>query len=319
MNALLPFRRSALLLLAALVPLTGLRADKLEDERLEQTGTAITIIFDDSGSMAGSKMDQAKTAFRNWLSGVPPQHRLSLIALNAGRIVPFGRGNNAEVLAAVSRLKAAGGTPLVATIDRALADIAKRRQEVGPYERQILIVFTDGQESSNIGNRGVQDRLRKVREANIEAVGIGFAGEGDYMANFATRYSNANDAAQLQAVLSKVDVEIGDTSDIRISPEVLALMASASPPGQQSFPATLGSEARGADGALASTPPAATAPTTATANPPAASPVGTGAPAAAPAQAAPGRGIPIWAGAVGFVALLLVVRVFSRMGGGKKR
>ena len=63
-------------------------SDRLEAERLEQSGTVISIVFDDSGSMEGSKIAQAKTAFRQWIATVPASHRLGLVALNAGPLVP---------------------------------------------------------------------------------------------------------------------------------------------------------------------------------------------------------------------------------------
>lgn len=204
--------------------------DRLDAERLEQTGTVITIVFDDSGSMGGTKITQAKAAFRQWIAGVPATHRLGLVALNAGRLVPLGRDNRPALLTAVERLQAGGGTPLVPNIRAALADIERRRGEVGPYERHILLVFTDGQDTTSEGNSGVQRELERARGKGVETIGIGYHGEGDYMRASATRYYDARNVAELQTSLAKVDSEIGDTSDIVIDERTLLAMQNVSPP-----------------------------------------------------------------------------------------
>jgi von Willebrand factor type A domain len=198
--------------------------DRLEAERLEQSGTVITIIFDDSGSMAGAKIKQAKAAFRQWIAAVPASYRLGLVALNAGPLVPLDRENRPALLQAVDRINASGGTPLVTTIRSAIAEIDRRRGVVGPYERHILLVFTDGQDTTSEGVSGVQRELARASSVGIETVGIGYHGEGIYMRQAATRYYDANNLAELQQSLAKVDAEIGDTSDIVIDERTRAMM-----------------------------------------------------------------------------------------------
>jgi hypothetical protein len=198
--------------------------DRLEAERLEQSGTVITIIFDDSGSMAGSKIAQAKTAFRQWITSVPANYRLGLVALNAGSLVPLGRDNRPALLQAVDRISPSSGTPLARTIRSAIAEIDRRRGVVGPYERHIMLVFTDGQDSTSEGVAGVQRELARASSAGVETVGIGYHGEGAYMRTAATRYYDANDLNELQRSLAKVDAEIGDTSDIVIDARTRATM-----------------------------------------------------------------------------------------------
>lgn len=214
---------------------------KLDDERLDQSGTVITIIFDDSGSMYGTKLAQAKDAFRAWLKGVPDEHRIGLIALNAGPLVAWKRGNKAEVAGAVERLQASGGTPLASTISDTVAQI-RQRQAGLPFERNVLLVFTDGEDDS-VPPAVVRERLAAAAASRIETVGIGFHGEGDYMRDASTRYFNAGDTGELLAGLQKVDVEIGDTSDIRIEPDVLAMMKTIGPEASSSPAAAADGEA----------------------------------------------------------------------------
>ena len=156
--------------------------NELDEEQLEQSGTAITIIFDDSGSMRNNnKIGQAKRAFLEWLSTVPENYRLSLIALNRGLLAPLGPNNRELLMAKVEALQAGGGTPLIRTLSKALSNIKERRKQVGPYERHVVIVFTDGQESSKSGNEGVQKQILNLRNNQVEVAGIGFHGQGDYM------------------------------------------------------------------------------------------------------------------------------------------
>ncbi len=222
------------LILCGEVPLLaqtpGSFLDRLDAERIEQSGTVISIIFDDSGSMAGAKITQARAAFHEWIAKVPASYRLGLVALNAGALVPLGRDNRPALLAAVDRIHAGGGTPLVTNIQSALAEIERRRGVVGPYERHILLVFTDGEDTTSDGNEGVARELNRARAKGVETVGIGYHGEGNYMRGAATRYYEAGNLAELQQSLAKVDVEIGDTADILIDDRTRAAMQSVATP-----------------------------------------------------------------------------------------
>ncbi len=201
--------------------------DALEAERLEQSGTVITILFDDSGSMRGDKLDQAKRAFRDWLTTVPDNHRIGLIGLNAGQLVDWQRNNKSEVADAVARIPATGGTPLANTIELARRTIAERKAD-RPFERHVLLVFTDGEDSTSRGAKGVEEEVSAATSSGIEAVGIGFHGQGDYLKRSSTRYFDAANTDELRAGLATVDSEIGDTSDIVISPEIAEAMKTVS-------------------------------------------------------------------------------------------
>lgn len=196
----------------------------LEEERLSQSGVAITIIFDDSGSMSSDrKMDQAKAAFTQWLGGIPEETKLGLIALNKGMLVPLGRNNRESIKTAVAAMRASGGTPLARTINTVGKLIQDRRREVTPYERHIVIIFTDGEDSDG-SNDTVVEALRRLSTATIESVGIGFHGHGDYMKKGATQYYNAGDSAELVQALKQVASEVDQQSNIVVSPEIQAIM-----------------------------------------------------------------------------------------------
>lgn len=194
----------------------------LDTEESTQTATSITIIFDNSGSMADKgKLKQAKNAFTAWLDTLPEDYSLALIDFKSGKgrlSVPLGTGNRQAVRDHVAKVTPYGKTPICACLQIAQSQIATRRARHSPYERHVVVVFTDGKETvDRRGDRGVVEEIMKLRNQVVEVVGIGFHGQGDYMRPAATRYYHAGDEDELASGLAKVDAEIGDDTDIEIS------------------------------------------------------------------------------------------------------
>lgn len=216
-------KTSLLLFVAACVALVApalAQDDPLTREREQQTGTAITILFDNSGSMKGDKIKQAKSAFRAWLQTVPADYKLSLVTFeNNGQLtVPLGEKTRDLVAQKVAQLEPRTSTPICGALRVARQQIEKRRREVTPYERHVVLVFTDGAETADTrGNNGVREDIIALRKQTVEVVGVGFHGEGDYMRNAATRFALANNEQELKQGLAKVDAEIGSVDDLVVS------------------------------------------------------------------------------------------------------
>jgi len=214
------------------IPFLGFSDDidrALAAEKAEQTATAISIIFDTSGSMADNgKMAEAKSAFAKWLQNLPDTYRLGLVDFHdgGGRLaVPLGPDQRAAVAAHVAATQPYGKTPIADCLKIVMEQIVQRRSEQSPYERHVVVVFTDGIETVDPrGNKGVTSEIMKLRNLLVEVVGIGFHGEGNYMAPAVTRYFEADNEAQLVAGLSAVDSEIADDSAIEITASDLALI-----------------------------------------------------------------------------------------------
>ncbi len=219
------------LILAVTSGWLSLQADELDaalvSERDSQTATAISIIFDSSGSMRDDqKLEQAQRAFTSWLASLPEDYTLGLVyfARGAGQLaVPLGQGNKAAISEQVANVAAYGKTPIADCLRIVNGQIEKRRAEFSPYERHVVVVFTDGAETVDPGgNRAVLNEIVKLRSTTVEVVGIGFKGQGDYLSAATTQYFDANDEEELIAGLSQVDAEIGDASDLEISDQDLA-------------------------------------------------------------------------------------------------
>ena len=200
---------------------------ELDAEFASQTGTAYTIIFDDSGSMEGGKLTQAKQAFRWWLEKAEPNNAWCFLPMNRRSLdVAFVKNGESQVLKAVDKLRVGGMTPIVATLERAFGMIKKRRESVTPYERHLLILLTDGHETKHPGgNPAVCEMVSKLRLEGVEVFGIGFHGQGDYLDGFATHFAAANNREELQSSLANVDAEVPLDIEFRISPEEEKAMA----------------------------------------------------------------------------------------------
>lgn len=224
-----------LLLIGVLLGCLHVGADEIDSaldaESASQTSTVITVIFDNSGSMAeGQKMDQARRAFGSWLAALPESYGVGLIHFNKGKAnlsVPIGKGNRVQVAKSVNSLNPYGKTPICSCLQTAAWQIKKRRAEHSPYERHVVVVFTDGYETvDQRQNKGVVAEINELRKQNIEVIGIGFHGQGDYMQPAATRYFHASNEDELIAGLAQVDAEIENDSNIEVSASDMKLISS---------------------------------------------------------------------------------------------
>jgi hypothetical protein len=136
------------------------------------------------------------------------------VALNAGALVPLRPDDRAEVVAAVNGLIAAGGTPLADTIAQVAAEIRRRRAAGAVYERQVVVILTDGEDTSSRGIQGVQEEIRALRANRVEVIAFGYQGEGDYMRACATHFYSPENEQDISKGLNAIGSEIGDTSDV---------------------------------------------------------------------------------------------------------
>ena len=201
------------------------RMAALQEEEDAQAGVSVSIVFDDSGSMNDNhKLSMAKQAFRAWIEHAPDSYRFGLVAINAGQLVPLQRNDRAQILAAVDRLRAAGGTPLARTIAGAGAVIRERRAAGALYERQVVVILTDGEDTTRRGIQGVQEEIRNLRADGVEVIAFGYQGEGDYMRGSATHFYSPENGQDISRGLDAIGSEIGDTSDVAVDAATRAAM-----------------------------------------------------------------------------------------------
>ena len=227
---------SCLLLLGQTLRAQSLETDiqaireQAKKELSESAGTVYTVVFDNSGSMEGKKITAAKVAFQWWLASVPAGSTWSVYSFddNGKCVLPFTLNGQQQAAQIILGFKANTNTPICGTLKKAAAAISRRRIDK-PFERHVLLLFTDGEE--NADNRkasGVQQDIINLRNAGIEIVAIGYAGAGDYMNGYASRYYQANDQAALQSGLAQVQSEIDVNAPIEITPAEMEKLATQS-------------------------------------------------------------------------------------------
>lgn len=218
---------------------SGAAADKFRAEAEAEVATAYTVVFDTSGSMKGARLDQAKQAFRWWLGSVQPGNVWSVLCFDPGKgrvVVPFTPSGQNAVADAIDRFEANGNTPIVATLLLAEKQIVERKA-AKPYERHVLLLFTDGDENQHPGRNGaVLEIIRQLRGQNVEVIGVGYAGAGDYMARASSRYFSAGDEAGLKTGLAQVEVEVDPLTPVNVTPEELKKLSGPAPEPSRTAP-----------------------------------------------------------------------------------
>ncbi len=223
----------AILLLALGSQAQDLQADlraireQSRTELEESAGTVYTVVFDNSGSMEGERIASAKRAFQWWLGSVPAGSTWSVYNFDDGGrcVLNFTLNGQKQAATAINSFEAKTNTPICATLRKVASSIAQRRQQK-PFERHVLLLFTDGEENQDKrGNRGVQVEIAALRQKHIEVVAIGYAGAGDYINGHASRYYSANDQQALQTGLAQVQSEIDVNAVIDITPTEMARLA----------------------------------------------------------------------------------------------
>jgi Ca-activated chloride channel homolog len=133
--------------------------------------TDLVVVLDRSGSMAGTKLADAKAAARALVSQLGPDDRFTLVSFASDtrvdlRAVPAGAGGQRAFLA-IDALQAGGGTEMVAGLAQGLQ---VTDATPGYVERMVLI--SDGLPN---GSAGLHDLAVDVlrRESALTAIGIG--------------------------------------------------------------------------------------------------------------------------------------------------
>lgn len=184
-------------------------------EQDTQTGKVVVIVLDDSGSMnksmAGNepKMVVAKRALIRVIETLPPNTQLGILLMNGasaekGWLVPLGPLDVVEATRRVSATAADGGTPLGASMKRAMDELLKLREKQ-PYGDYRLLVVTDGEASdADVLKRN----LPSIVSHGIVLDVIGVDMKADHsLAKRSHSYRRANDAQSFEKALKEVFAE----------------------------------------------------------------------------------------------------------------
>ncbi len=146
-----------------------------EESAREVIPRDLTLVVDVSGSMSGTKLEQAKATLSQALAALGPEDRFRLIAFSSAvtefrqGLTPATRANLADAQEFVSRLAAGGGTNIEGALDVAL-------QRATTTTRMSLVVFmTDGLPSvgQTQPDQIAEAAGSRIGQSRIFTVGVG--------------------------------------------------------------------------------------------------------------------------------------------------
>ena len=181
------------------------KAQTVQGFASENVPLELVLALDISASMAPS-LSTLKAAVKDFLSAVPPEHHVSIIAFN-GRVYPVARRSSAPSTraAAVDALTAWGETALYDAITEGLSMLA---QESG---RKALLVFTDGEDQGSHTSRAEVERALEASDATLYSIGHGAGTSADALKKLLARLSEPTGGRLLFADnLSRLHDAFGD-------------------------------------------------------------------------------------------------------------
>jgi Ca-activated chloride channel family protein len=123
----------------------------------------VVFVLDTSGSMAGEKLDQAKTALRFCVDQLDERDRFSIVRFSTGYdvlgggLMPATEDERRRGKTWIDEFSAGGGTNIADALDHVLA-MAPTQEQARPF---VVIFLTDGQ-----GNRTPEEILTRLGEAS---------------------------------------------------------------------------------------------------------------------------------------------------------
>ena len=165
----------------------------------------VVFVLDRTGSMAGSKIDQAKGALTFCLNSLKPQDHFNLITFNESPdpiwkgLQPASKANVKKAVDAVAKIDASGGT----NVDEALRVAMGQYPESG---QNFIVFLTDG--LPTVGEQDIETILKDVKAANkggarVFSFGVGFD-VNTHLLDLLTEQSGG----QPEYVLPSEDIEV---------------------------------------------------------------------------------------------------------------
>lgn len=182
------------------------------------------LYLDTSGSMAGGKLRDAKTAIRAFLDEASPDIQFGLAVFSARgefdsvELVPTGPEGRRDILQIIDRIQAGGGTPLGGALKFSADKLYELQQKNHGYGEYNLLIVTDGEPDSqeDMVNGITYLHGKSHNGAPICIYTIGYQLSGDHSLKAASVwYADAQNQSDLKNALKEAtESEIEDLSSI---------------------------------------------------------------------------------------------------------
>lgn len=191
----------------------NLEVDRAAGE-VERAPLSLAVVLDTSGSMSGTKMEEARRSVRKLLEGMRPDDEVAFIRYSdrAEVIQPLARVRDvrAELVARLSQLEASGGT----NIPSGLAEGERQLARAGFSRVKRVVLVSDGLDAS----RGRAEDLARdafARGVTVSSLGVGLDFDESYMASLAEighgNFGFVKDGSSLARFLDRELVEAATT------------------------------------------------------------------------------------------------------------
>ncbi|NJN98141.1 MAG: extracellular solute-binding protein [Anaerolineales bacterium] len=163
----------------------------------------VLLVIDTSGSMAGDKIDQAKTAANAFLDKMPAQNRVGLVTFDSQpRVLDFNtnaliyldpnsqgslqpltsfEGGQNQVRAQINALEANGDTSLYDAVQQSM-ELLKQARDDKDDRIQAIVVLSDGQDTSSLTSlQSVVELISANKEDRnpIIVIPVAYGGDAD--------------------------------------------------------------------------------------------------------------------------------------------
>jgi VWFA-related protein len=140
----------------------------------ERTPVSLGIVLDTSGSMAGEKIESARSAIYNFLQALPdPNDEFFMYRFSADPDLVHDWTDNREAIARLlRRLNPAGGTAMYDAVAEAVP-----MAQGGENRKKAVVIISDGNDTNS--RLDARDVRQLVRETEVLVYAIGIDGQGE--------------------------------------------------------------------------------------------------------------------------------------------
>lgn len=176
----------------------------------------VLLVFDVSGSMSGTKIDQARQAALAFLDNMPSQNRVGLIKFNQDvqMTVPLAsfEGASTNIRQQVQNLEADGDTALYDAILEAI-NVMRSGQDENENRIKAIVVLSDGKDTASFN--ALNDVVMAITQAH---------GDRNPVLVIPVAYGADADISALNAIAraSSTKVQSGDPKDIQKVLEIIS-------------------------------------------------------------------------------------------------